>query len=115
MSHRRPNKKPVRVESKINCNLNFQEYLKDRNLGNPNKIGFNDSLNFKLFGSIRHVEFEKVTEPTTERGGIFNLEFSLDGYEIYETLSVPFTESLHLQTSPVGRVREEASSPIRQH
>lgn len=80
MSQQGTNKKPIRVESVPKCNFNFTKYLYNRTLGKPNKIGFNDNLNLKLFGSINHVEFEKNSTATTSRGGIFNLEFSLDGF-----------------------------------
>ncbi|KAJ8917865.1 hypothetical protein NQ315_010778 [Exocentrus adspersus] len=68
-------KRTVKVES----NLNLLGVIEKRSLGlKEYRPSYNDSLALKLYSSFSQYEIEKVVrEP--HFGGIFNLEFSLDG------------------------------------
>ncbi|KAJ8933926.1 hypothetical protein NQ314_013682 [Rhamnusium bicolor] len=70
---------PMRLGSKIKCNLSFLDVLEKRALGlKTYQIGYDDLVTLKLYSNFYEHEINKM-EYDAHYGGIFNLEFSLDG------------------------------------
>ncbi|CAH0554462.1 unnamed protein product [Brassicogethes aeneus] len=74
-------KSPSRILCAKNKNNVFiRDYLVQRSLGNKCRIGFNDDLSFKLYSKFNNYVVKSERNKSSNcLGGIFNLEFSLDG------------------------------------
>ncbi|CAG9857552.1 unnamed protein product [Phyllotreta striolata] len=69
---------PTRIESDSVCKLKFLDIIEKRSLG-FNRTGLEDSIAFKLYKNIYPFPFGAQNSLQNSVGGIFNLEFSLDG------------------------------------
>lgn len=60
--------------------LNTPRLLRDRELGFKRKLGYDDEMTRKIYANMNTSESSiPVRSHMTKEGGIFNLEFSLDG------------------------------------
>ena len=68
------------------------KYVQQRELGLKFSLGFRDKLNHKIYSSLRSSDYwdnEKARScrsGNSVHGGVFNLEYSPDGYELKEIL-----------------------------
>lgn len=71
---------PTRIGSDLKSTVKFLDVIERRTLGFRNsRFGVDDSIAFKLYNSIYPFHIEQKRPIPTSIGGIFNLEFSLDG------------------------------------
>lgn len=67
---------------KIPYKFNTPKLLKDREYGMKRKIGYNNDIAAKLYRNLDAYACDIPSEKhQMGQGGIFNLEFSLDGYD----------------------------------
>lgn len=71
----------ARRNSYIPCMLSNYRILEDRMLNIKKNVGHSDEIARKIYTSIDAYQADiPMHTCTADQGGIFNLEFSLDGY-----------------------------------
>lgn len=70
---------PHRISSELKSTLKFVDIIEKRALGLKRyQFIYDDLVAFKLYSNFYQYEIDKLENPP-QVGGIFNLEFSLDG------------------------------------
>lgn len=62
------------------CKYTINRIIQKRQIGLQRHMGYEDDIISKLYSKIDKFQLEGYKNPGDKRGGIFNLEFSLDGY-----------------------------------
>lgn len=70
---------PSRIAPNPNFKHSINEILRIRELGLKSYIGCDDDLYAKLYSKMESYSLKYKHNPGNTGGGIFNLEFSLDG------------------------------------
>lgn len=69
-----------RTTNDISYSLTNYDIIRNREIGSRTKIGYEDELSRKIYYNMDASESSIPSEKdSTDQGGIFNLEFSLDG------------------------------------
>lgn len=69
-----------KVTAAIPYEYNTPRMLKEREYGMKKKIGYSDDIAAKLYTNLdAYISDIPAPEPEPNQGGVFNLEFSIDG------------------------------------
>lgn len=69
-----------RITNNVSYNLTNYNIIRNRELGFKTKIGYEDELSRKIYHNMDANNSSITTDrESPDQGGIFNLEFSLDG------------------------------------
>lgn len=71
------------MSKRLKCtslNISNYNFLRDRELGFNSYLGFNDDISRKIYTNLNAYAADiPASRCGVDQGGIFNLEFSLDG------------------------------------
>ncbi|KRT86651.1 WD40 domain-containing protein [Oryctes borbonicus] len=67
-----------RITSDVSYSLTNYDIIRNREIGSKTKVGYEDELSRKIYHNMAVCGCDSEKE-STDQGGIFNLEFSLDG------------------------------------
>lgn len=82
---------PSRVLYSGQNTISMKDYLEHRAYGYKRKIGYDDVLSFKLYSNFNnYVLRPNQKAPSKEVGGVFNLEYSLDGSVLFEVSAMGY-------------------------
>ncbi|XP_056641405.1 DDB1- and CUL4-associated factor 10 homolog [Diorhabda sublineata] len=71
---------PQRIGSNVECNVSFLDRIEKRSFGlRQYQLSLDDSIAFKLYSNFHNFDLGHKINTEKNLGGIFNLEFSLDG------------------------------------